>query len=270
MKGKKGDVSVTLLVMMTVGISIASLLIFYLSENKIISELQSPRPVLNIYAERELLGFYAYDVLRQSVIESYNELAGSRGFISETPICEEFDGARVFCSPDTNLKSNLENNARIRFFQKFKPEELKKRYKEENIDIELGLDKINIKLGNSFKLEIKNITFVYSQADSKIIVRHNFDISQEIKFDEIGMASFEEIYKKINECKALEFRACFKLDNFDVDIEEESYSGQGFYNIKMVSKANFFLNNELKPIEIAFLARKGFAYKLTINSFEVR
>jgi len=256
MKGKKGDVSVTLLVMMTVGISIASLLIFYLSEKTIISELESPRPVLNVYAERELLGFYAYDVARQSVIESYNELAGSRGFISETPICEEFSGIRVFCSPDTNLKSNLENNARIRFFQKFKIDELKKRYREENIDIELGLDKINIGLENSFKLKIKNITFVYSEADNKIIIRHNFDVSQEIKFDEIGLASFEEIYNKINECRSKNFKECFKLENFDVNIEEESYSGQGFYKIKMTSKASFWLNNEFKKIEILFLARK--------------
>jgi len=257
--GKKGDVSITLLVMMTIGISIASLLIFFLSEKNLISEFENPGVVLNVYAEREILDLYAYDVLRQNVIEYYNELAGSRGFISEKPICDEFNGIRVFCSIDANLKSNFENNIKIRFLEKFKLDELKKRYKEENIDMELGLDKTKVRFDNELELKIENITFVYSKAGdigSKIIIRHNFDVVQEVKFDDIGLASFENIYNKINECNGSNFKECFKFDTFDVSIEDESHNGQEFYKIRMTSKASFWLNNNFKKIEILFLARK--------------
>jgi hypothetical protein len=254
-KNRKGDVAITILVMLVLALAVSTLVILYLADKKLKDELKSPEPVLNLYAEKEIVTLYFHDTLRQSIAESYENIATIPSYI--TPVCELAGGKKVFCGISLDWKENLETETRIKFLQKLDINSLKARLREKGIEIEVSASEVEISFGNNFMIKTKNITLVFNQkAESgkkEIIIRHVFNISDEISLESIGLVDFNAVYAKANECKPLNFKDCFKIENFDAVIDDKKISDKDYYEVKMASKQKFFLDNQLKAIELSFL-----------------
>lgn len=260
MIGKKASITpIVVFVLLTLSISIATLLIFYFAEGEIKAGLYSPMPVLNLYAEREFLKVAVYEDFRQSIIESYNEVAKEQSQVSEMPICEEFGGKKVFCGVNPNLKTDFETDIKRRFLESLKIDDLKENLKEDGIEMSINVNNIELKSDSNFSLNIKNVTFVFTQEGEEIndiIAKYNFDISQEISLRDLGLVSFEDMHDKIRLCKPVNFSNCFKFEEFESSINNVKFGDREFYEVSMSSKQNFFVDGQLKPIEVQFLIVK--------------
>lgn len=259
MRGRKASITpIAIFVMMTISVCIGSLLIFYFAESEIKTNLMSPLPVINLYSERDILKVYMYEDLRQSVIESYNELAKQQSQVSDTPICEEFGGKKVFCSVDVGLRANFETETKRRFLENLKLTDVQDKLKENGIDLSLDVNSIDLKLDSNFSLNIKNVAFTFTQEGTgiEIIAKYSFNISQNLSLSDVGLVSFEDIHKKIQTCKIADFNTCFKFNEFSSTISDARFGDRDFYEVKMVSNREFFVDGELKPIEVEFLIVK--------------
>ena len=259
-KNKKGSVAITIFVLLTLALTVSTLIMLYVADKGIKEKLKSPLPVSNLYAEKEVLEFYAYDVSRQAIIEGYNEIAKAGEYSEGMPACEEIEGKLVFCKVKSGLKNNFETKVKQKFLTNFNLSGVKEKFREKGIEMGLDISKAKIKLEDNFKLEIENITFVFIQlagtGEREIVIRHTFDISQEIALKDLGLLMFEDIYAKAEECKKQDFKACMKFDDFATEIKEKEYNKKNFYETRMSSKSNFLFGNEFQPIEILFLINR--------------
>lgn len=258
---RKGDLAITLFVILTMALVASSTMVFYMKEkdinNKLTNQIKSPTAVFNLYAQRDIISFYVYSVLRKSAIDSYNKIVIESTYIDNS--CQNIGGRKVFCMVNSELAKIQSFDVQKGFSNDFKMQEIKDRLKEHETNLELKSENIAFRQEqDKFKILIKdiNLSFTKLRPDNTldIYLKHTFDIEQAITLDEIGLSSFDKILRKINECKITsDFKACLKFDNFDASTSELEIDGRKYYNITLISKDKFFIDNSLKEIKINFI-----------------
>jgi hypothetical protein len=141
----------------------------------------------------------------------------------------------------------IETNTRVN--------EIRDDMKGDDIELIFDITKTIVLYDGVFHLNINNNTLIYTPERKDLILRHKFDIVQDMKFENTGLDSFEKIWEKVESCKNLNFKTCFRLDNFDAEFENVAVSDTNFIKIKLTSKEEVYIDNELEKIEFSFLVK---------------
>ena len=255
---KKGDVAITVLVLLVLVVTGAALLTFLNSSQDIEAKILES-DVVDIVNTREAssrlylkqIGEEAYVMTYLNFVEdgrylkdrtkkslegnSYlqiGELSGSN------ELNEEF--IRIF-------RKNLVNRFRVHNFED-NPEILK------NLFNKINLDEFEVS-GSSEKLEVKISDFSVEREfkEENLKVTYSNPFSVELSFAKERLIGFEEILEFKQSCVGDSRIGCYDgkdLDNFNVEASEIL----GEVLIKMTSKNEYLIEKEFKKIEFSFIA----------------
>jgi len=256
LNSKKGDIVIVMFVIMTLALTSSVLLMIYLGDKNIKAAFQNPKEVSNLYAESEILNSYVVWTLTDAMINSYDEIALSQEYIKDSPDCI-INGQKFFCGLSSSLSNVIQQKVLEKFLMEINTnlDELKEDLEGKKTKLIFDITQTNGFYDNVFHLSVTNNTLIYNPEEGDVIIRHKFDIAKNIDFESIGLDSFEEIWEKIEICKLLDFKACFKLDNFDTKFENVVISDISFIETTLVSKEELYINEQTKKLEFSFLVK---------------
>jgi hypothetical protein len=244
---KKGDISINILVLMT--LAVVCLALFYFSQDRIIENKISNAGLLDsVYGDETNLLFLLDKSLESSLLSSYNTLASG---------C---DLSREFCGFDAN---NVDNGLKESVIKKFKEsankypdsvssqdkvnyyKEIKENVNDNKYDIQLN--------GKEAILVVPGFLFSKAINKSKIdifVVEYRTDLVVNLTYVDLGIIGFKEIYERSKSCLSVNTENCLKekLNLFNVEV---SKSDKG-YIIFLESRKLLLIDGESKKIKFNF------------------
>jgi len=254
-KSRRADISIVLLVILTLVLVISSLFIFVNSSSAVEAEIYDVKFIDQFYLRQNLAEFYVSESVKKAFIKTY------LGFVSdsksiyyylnnpkETP---QNSGNFEFANLHSKLNENFENKFRENFQTEFKKYNFNEGYVEEylrelNNFVEQGSFNVSLSKG-ILKMTIND--FMIKDAFEKIKIEYFSGISAEFNLTKLGLHDFDKVYEIKEKCKADEnLKNCFEigLTNFNVEVNENNL-------VTLKSKKDFLIDNDFKKIEFSFI-----------------
>lgn len=260
---KKGIISTTILVILTIALTASGMFIFYNAKNEVGLKLEGPFTLLNMNTGKEIIENYAYENWKIAIIEKYDEKIMQEKYIGD---CDKINGKKIFCSVNKNVKDSIGSLAIENFYKHFNEnfDDLKKSFKKWDIKLLINRNKITFPYSgdsNEYKIKIENVTLSHIKMKSEQVLekyfKHTFDVEKTFKLDEVGLLSFDKIFEKIEECKTKQdFKTCLEFDSFDVSIDERETGDIKYYDTTLTSKNKFLIDGKFKKIKLNFIVQK--------------
>ena len=261
---KKADVSIVLLVFLTLFLCGAALFVFATSNERLENVFINPQVLDKLYFDEEQTIFSVQEAGHRALIKTYYDFIKENKYV-KNPITKNIDG---FDYVEFNgVWPDIDNRFKLEFEKNFFSE-----LEKYNLE-ELGLKKeeFNINVMNKV-INIRAEKIGKTLGEEKISVIHYYNINVEINLANEGLSSFNDIYNAKNkpECNLKDISIndkedCIEkeLSNFKVNIEGRKSSVNNnenskevlFYNL--VSKKQFWFeksgSNVMENIQIIFV-----------------
>lgn len=289
---KRADVSIVLLVLMTLALMGATLLIFLLS-GKIDKKIADAKFLETAYAVENKIDFYLADTLDLAIVKAYKDVAEEQAFVGSS--CSSFgevDGIKKeFCSVDSNANTAFKEKIAGYFKENIRalefPESenilngLKNNIEQNKFSVEfdgrnavLNVKDIKINLQFDAKKQKKILWVIPAGEEITILIGVNYEpnIIIETELIDLGLADFEAINKsaagciaenKLSACddadkdkKIAGFKACLegKIKEFNVNAMARCISNKPYFLTSLTSK-EFLIGKDFETIGIKFLMK---------------
>jgi len=267
---KKGatTVSIVIFVFLVLMLSGAALFIFVTGSNDVVKRISDSGFIEGAYIGEETGKFILKDTLENAVIESYNKMLEENKFLNG----QEQDGIKIAEGFDDSINEEFITLVNESFIsgigKKSMPDdetELKSKVSSGNYYLNLNGDNVEFNIGLVLRATrtLKDTRWAWSKGFIPIPYREEYiqeqasliyepDMRLYVKLNELGLETFKTIYDASKECSNQE---CLnlKINNFNCEIRNYDKN----YNVFiLISKKNFLINGEVKPIEIKFLVKK--------------
>ena len=268
-KNKRGDISVTLLVFMSLFLAGFTLISFVNNKANIDASIGNPLFIEKSYLQESQINFYLKQAGERALAKSYYDMANEGSF------GEKIDSGTSLKNFD---EESFDNLLKDRFITNFKSEVERYDFKAPVLqkfkqNIEENKFDLTVK-GESVSLEVKDTQIIGNLVIKKneriwvwLVVPTLYDeekipaligviyrpkIMQIFRFNHIGLTGFGELYSYSQEClKEKEFENCLsgKLTNYHVKVSEQNKEKA----VSIESKDSFFIDRELKKISVNFV-----------------
>jgi hypothetical protein len=255
---KKGNLSVTIFVLLVILVCGVSIFYFLTSNSKIGVHLGNSRIQDMTYLYENQIYSFLEEVGKQAFYESYDKFA-KEGFYASPVIHRE--GNLKFYSLDEELnekflkefKDNLENKIISIEFKEYPLKNFSEFFLKETKTSSGKIFNIN---GDFLTLEINDFEIFYSS--EKINISYFPSLSVKIDYESNNLKSFEEIYEVKQKCKiyesSKEIKECFEqMGDFEILVSEKGEGDEKYFLIKFVSKDRFFILDKYTKIELEFV-----------------
>ena len=222
LQAKKADISVTLLVFMTLALVGASLFVF-ITSGKIDKRISDAKFLESTYAIEDKADFYLADAFESAIVEAYKNIVEEQAFVGSgcSALPEKTEGIeKEFCRVDSNTNAIFKEKITGYFKENIKSLEF-----PESEDVLNGLknnieqNKFSVEFdGKNAALDVKeisiNFTFIKKRTkkilwiipagkEITILIGVNYEpnIMIETELIDLGLADFEAIYQKSAECR---------------------------------------------------------------------
>ncbi len=255
-KNKKADLTVVLLVFLVLFLAIATLFTFYKNSNGVNTDSFDYGISSRAIIESNSVQFSLNEMAKKATLESYKTFIPNGEFVDKPTFDLDFNVKFEALNPSIESE----------FSEEFK-ENLKKEAKKINS---------NEALSASLKELFEKGTFIYSfdgDTASVFLKEINLKISSgntnvsyfpelnsKINLGQIGLESFEDVYRAKESCKNLLssnlMESCFEqeLSNFDAIVsEKQSASGVKTFVVELSSRKLFFEDGKLEPLKFKFI-----------------
>lgn len=295
MQGKRADISITILVFMTLVVIGMTLFLFIANQNSINKKISNAKFLENAYAIEDKIFFYLRDAAGSAAIEAYENMAEQKEFIMDG--CPSPNGAdKDFCNAanindrfkEEFIKNLKENVDALQFSDE---EDIMNNFKKhiaggkfsaefDGKDFKIALDEFRIYASIAVE-KTRAIFFVVlgGTGEAEILIYSTYSPEIEIQASllDSGLTDFNSIYGIVDECareNALgscqqsngegirnRFIACLnsKLENFESFAENRCINNNSYFLVTMKTKSEFLINSKLQNIEIKFLKNAGSA-----------
>lgn len=290
---KRADVSIVLLVLMTLALMGATLLIFLLS-GKIDKKISDAKFLEATYAVENKVEFYLADSFELAIASAYKDVAEEQIFVGSgcSTLPEKIDGIeKEFCRVDSNANTAFKEKISDYFKENIKaldfPESetilngLKNNVEQNKFSIEISgesavLNVKDIKINSQFtkKRTKKILWFIPIGEEITILIGVNYEPSIIIKTEltDLGLSDFEAIYQggvkcigenKLSSCDDAEkdnkiegFKQCLskKFADFAIDAEARCIISKPYFLTSLTSR-EFLIGKNFEAIGIKFLMR---------------
>lgn len=218
---KKADISIVLLVLMTLALMGATLLIFLLS-GKIDKKISDAKFLEATYAIENKIDFYLADAIEMAVAKAYKEVAEEQAFVGRgcSTLPEKIDVIeKEFCRVDSNINVVFKEKITSYFKDNIKALELpdsetilngmKNNVEQNKFSIEfdgknavLNVKDISINSQFTKKKTIKIFWIIPAGEEITTLIGVNYkpDIMTETELSDLELSDFETIYQKAAEC----------------------------------------------------------------------
>lgn len=256
-KNKRGDMSVILITLMTVLLCTASIFIFITSSKKANAEISDVSVFSKLDEQKNIAEFYIKDAGEKAVISVYKEIIDNKEFYS-SPLISNSNGDVEFKGLNSEINKNFIDKFDTIFKNNFMSygftEEYLKNLNEIVYDGKFSRD-FN---GNFFSVSMSGVEF--NEQSGKINISYLPTLSAKFNLEEIGVSSFDEIYRTKEDCKTHEtaelIKRCFENDlaNFDAEVLEKTDSaGKKYFLVNLETKKEFFINGKFEKIKFGFV-----------------
>jgi hypothetical protein len=208
------------------------------------------------FSERTL--FYLGE---EVVVREYEKLAQAGEYILNAKRFDLFPRYLVFSS--VRREEDIEKKFREVLFPEMEKKRNELRTSLEVFDLDLSSQ---LSKGFFFNYSSEGIflgvsNWITDKSLDGLRIRYLPSLEIPFYFSNLGLVSFEELYRIKEECKlkgsSEEIEKCFEreLFNFDVKISELQKEGNkiSLFQVDLSSKRKFFLDGKLRPVEFGFL-----------------
>lgn len=263
-RNKKGDISINILVMLTLAITIYSLFIFVSGANRIVTAISGIEAVEQIYLERNLVDFSINRALKDAVVESYFEVIDLNDYLwnpSVNSIEPEF--GRLHPEVNEKLKVRVVANMRKYFTMVYRifPEQYFLRNTRNSILLSDSFEESNLVIeGDNIQMNLYQIYFGANLYKS-FSVEYFATFSPMVSPNKIGLHGFNEIYEAKELCKnegsSSSMERCFqtRLENFYVVVEEKEKNNEKYFLVSMESFEIYFVKNRFQKLSFQFIPK---------------
>ena len=251
MKNKKGDsLHIVIWVALVLCLALSSLFLFATSSGKVWTKVYDINFIDEFYLKENYGSFYLNEAGERALIETYSDFIDDGEYIYNAKIKKEY---YIF----ENLEEAINEEFTERFIVNFKKEILGYEFEKSFlIDLQNRVRTDNFEInfvGNIWKLKIVDWKFSHSWDYGQAFYLSNLEMIFDL--EKLELSSFDSIYEFKEKCVGLEFeeqKKCLEnnnLDNFNLFVEGlEDYS-----KVRLESKNKYFIDNELRSIDIEFL-----------------
>lgn len=255
MKNKRADISIVLLVILTLVLTISSLFIFVNSSSAVEAEIYNVKFIDQFYLRQNLAEFYVSESMKKALVQTYNEfVSDSKGIYyylnnpKETPQNSgNFEFNELHDKLNENFKSKLRENFQIEFKKyNFNEGYVEEYLRELNSLVEQGSFDVS---ANKEILKITVNDFMIKDSFEKIKIEYSPEIKLEFNLTKLGLHDFDKVYEIKEKCKTDEnLKNCFEsgLINFNVGVNENNL-------VTLKSKKDFLIDNDFKKIVFSFI-----------------
>ena len=288
---KKADISIVLLVFMTLALVGVALFSFMMG-GKIDKKISDAKFLETTYAVEGKIDFYLAGALEQAIVKAYKDAAGGQVFVGSgcSTLPEKTDGIeKEFCRVDSNANAAFKEKIEGYFKENINaldfPESettlngLKNNIEQNRFSVEFDgkstdLNANDIRINSQFnaKKQKKILWIIPVGEEITVLVGVNYEPNIMIKTElaDLGLSDFEAIYQKTTECKNANsisscndaekdvkitgFNSCLsgKLAYFAINAEARCISSKPYFLAELKS-GELFIDGDFEAIGIKFI-----------------
>lgn len=247
LKNKRGDLQVTLLVLLILVASLTLLFIFYSEGKKTKSDFYGPITSYDVLTKDNYIDFYISQIYTEAFYKTYDLFLTNEHYFISPP--ETKEGVIVFGNLDDSWKEKFKTNLHLEVRSEARSYKFNEEFLE-GVRLRLVAGEFTIEeVDEGFVIAISN---TLNSRNSLIETEYSYAFRKELSFSLLGLNSFDKIYEAKESClsdkEVDSIENCLSSDlNFNVEIIEGS--------IKLFilsSKKDYYFGDNLNKFKFHF------------------